>query len=642
MRDAANRQDGSLAELTLRGMLIGALITVVFTAANVYLGLKVGLTFASSIPAAVISMVVLRMLGGGTVLENNAVQTEASAAGTLSSIIFVIPGLVMVGHWHGFPWFETAGICAAGGILGVLFTIPLRRSLILESGLPFPEGVAAAEILKLGEGGAGVKELAGGGLLAALYSLLSSSFGIFADSLTATLRVNTAVFRLGTGFSLALVGAGYLMGITAGVAILIGVIVGWGVAVPILTSTTAIPAGTAIGAFAQSVWSQQVRFIGAGTIAIAAVWTLATLVPSIVAGFAPLVGRFRRLDGATIVSRTDRDLGGVAVLTLTGLSLLGLFLVFQSFLGSAAIGLAILGTAFAAVFGFLVAAACGHMAGIVGSSASPISGIGIIAVSLASLGLLALRSGASAIAVPLALFATSAVIAIATISNDNLQDLKTGQLVEATPARQQIALLIGTVVGAMVIPPLLDLLYDAYGFVGALPHAGMDPSRALAAPQATLMSAIAKGILTRQLDWTMVFIGLALGAALILVDEVLRRGTTTMRLPVLAVGIGIYLPATISVTLVLGALLSWIITRGIAKRDQGARAKTEHRGILIASGLIVGESLIGVVTAAVISATGRQDALALVGTDFAATAAVLGSIAFLTAYVGLIVALLRD
>jgi putative OPT family oligopeptide transporter len=642
MRDAANRQDGSLAELTLRGMLIGALITVVFTAANVYLGLKVGLTFASSIPAAVISMVVLRMLGGGTVLENNAVQTEASAAGTLSSIIFVIPGLVMVGHWHGFPWFETAGICAAGGILGVLFTIPLRRSLILESGLPFPEGVAAAEILKLGEGGAGVKELAGGGLLAALFSLLSSSFGIFADSLTATLRVNTAVFRLGTGFSLALVGAGYLMGITAGVAILIGVIVGWGVAVPILTSTTAIPAGTAIGAFAQSVWSQQVRFIGAGTIAIAAVWTLATLVPSIVAGFAPLVGRFRRLDGATIVSRTDRDLGGVAVLTLTGLSLLGLFLVFQSFLGSAAIGLAILGTAFAAVFGFLVAAACGHMAGIVGSSASPISGIGIIAVSLASLGLLALRSGASAIAVPLALFATSAVIAIATISNDNLQDLKTGQLVEATPARQQIALLIGTVVGAMVIPPLLDLLYDAYGFVGALPHAGMDPSRALAAPQATLMSAIAKGILTRQLDWTMVFIGLALGAALILVDEVLRRGTTTMRLPVLAVGIGIYLPATISVTLVLGALLSWIITRGIAKRDQGARAKTEHRGILIASGLIVGESLIGVVTAAVISATGRQDALALVGTDFAATAAVLGSIAFLTAYVGLIVALLRD
>ncbi len=625
-------------ELTGRGLILGALITVVFTAANVYLGLKVGLTFASSIPAAVISMAILRLAGGATVLENNAVQTQASAAGTLSSIIFVIPGLVMVGHWHGFPFVETAGICAAGGILGVMFTIPLRRALVIESALPFPEGVAAAEILRLGGETAseGARALGLGGIISGAFNLCTAGFGLLADNLTVTVSAGHALFRVSTGFSLALIGAGYLMGIAAGAAILLGIVTAWLVAVPILTAITLRPPGVADAAWALSLWSHQVRFIGAGTIAVAAVWTLATLAPSIGRGLAGTLASLRQ-PSQTATERTERDLDGRIILALTGLAILGLFLIFTRFLHAASIGLALFGTLFAALFGFLVAAACGYMAGIVGSSASPISGIAIVAVSLSSLALLAMPAGATAIAIPLALFITSAVLAIATISNDNLQDLKTGRLVEATPAKQQWALIVGSLVGAAVIPPILDLLYQAYGFTGALPHAGMNPAHALAAPQATLMSAIANGILGHSLDWTMIGIGLAFGVVLIVVDLILRRRTRSFRLPVLATGIGLYLPATVSGTLVIGAVLSWITAR-VVRSSPAA----ERHGLLVASGFIVGESLIGVVLAAIIGATGRQDALTIVGPGFSTTATVLGTFAFLTVCIGFVRSIQRQ
>ncbi len=625
-------------ELTLRGLVLGAIITIVFTAANVYLGLKVGLTFASSIPAAVISMAVLKLAGGATVLENNAVQTQASAAGTLSSIIFVIPGLIMVGHWHGFPYLETAGICAAGGILGVMFTIPLRRALVVESALPFPEGVAAAEILRLGGETAsdGARALATGGVVSGAFNLLTAGFAVFSDNLTGTLAAGHALFRLSTGFSLALVGAGYLMGIAAGAAILLGIVAGWLVAVPILTTISPRPAGLPDAAFALTLWSHQVRFIGAGTIAVAAVWTLATLAPAIGRGLAGSFASFGRPADGSGADTTERDLDGGTIIVLTGVAVLGLFVIFVHFLGGSSFGLAIFGALFAAIFGFMVAAACGYMAGIVGSSASPISGIAIVAVSLSSLALLAMPAGASAIAIPLALFITSAVIAIATISNDNLQDLKTGRLVGATPSRQQWALIAGSLVGAAVIPPILSLLYQAYGFTGALPRAGMDPGKALAAPQATLMSAIANGILGHSLDWTMISIGLVLGVVLILVDVALRRRTRALRLPVLATGIGLYLPGTVSGTLVIGAALSWLTAR-TTRSDAGAA----RHGMLLASGFIVGESLVGVLLAAIIGATGREDAVALVGPGFAPAATLLGTVGFVVVCAGFVRAIMR-
>ena len=623
--------DRSTRELTGRGLVLGAAITVVFIAANVYLGLRVGLTFASSIPAAVISMALLRTLGGSSVRENNIVQTVASAAGTLSSIIFVIPALVMVGWWHGFPWFETAGICAAGGTLGVLFTIPLRRALVTGSDLAFPEGVAAAAVLTVGaeQASGGVRALAAGTAVSGVFAFCSGALGLLADGAATTLAAGPALFRLATGFSFALVGAGYLMGIAAGVAVGIGVLASWGVAVPILTALTPRPPGLADTAWALAIWSHKVRLIGAGTIAISSIWTLVTLVPAITRGLRDAAGAAR---GARhgLTADIDRDLAGRTIGAIGAAAVLALFALFAGFLGTGGFPLALIlfATAFAALFGFVVAAACGYMAGIVGSSASPISGIGIMAVTLCSLALLAMPVSTQPIAVPLALFVTSAVLAIATISNDNLQDLKTGQLVGATPARQQAALIVGVLVGAAVIPPLLDLLYRAYGFAGALPRPGADPAHALAAPQASLMATLASGILGHALDWTMITIGLVFGASLIALDLLLRRTTRTRRLPALAAGIGLYLPPTVGVTLVIGALLSFVTGRMLRRRDAAAGAHARHTGTLLASGLIVGDSLVGVLIAFVIAGTGRQDALAVVGPGFAPVALAAGAILF--------------
>ncbi|VVE88345.1 OPT family oligopeptide transporter [Pandoraea bronchicola] len=663
----------SLPELTVRGMILGALITVVFTASNVYLGLKVGLTFSSSIPAAVISMAVLRALRGGNILENNMVQTQASAAGTLSSIIFVLPGLLMIGHWQGFPFGLTLAICASGGILGVLFTIPLRRAMVVDSDLPYPEGVAAAEILRVGSEGddvtaadgkasparaganeaSGVREIAFGGAISALFALATAGLKVLGESITVWIPAGAAVFRLTTGFSLALIGAGYLIGMVSGIAILLGIVFSWGIAVPVLTSITPNTDGQAIAAFANGLWQHKVRFMGAGVIGVSAIWTLITLAKPMVDGVKTsftALGQSRGTRGKSAApGRTEQDLSPYWVIGLTLVCVAVWVVTFGVFLAQAPLsfgGIATLvacSVVFAVVFGFLVAAACGYMAGLVGSSASPISGIGIVAVVLVSLLILSVSqasglldtSEGSKLAIALALFTTSAVIAIATISNDNLQDLKTGWLVGATPWRQQVALLVGCVVGAAVIPPVLNLLYNAYGFTDALPRPGMDPSQALSAPQAILMTAIAKGIFTHKLDWSMLGIGALLGLALIAVDAVLAKRGGVARLPVIAVGIGIYLPPTIGSVLVIGALLGWIAQRVLKARakaqgkDFGPFAEAaERRGVLLASGLIVGESLVGVAMAMVVGFTGSDSPLAIVGSGFAPTSEWLALVVF--------------
>lgn len=664
----------SLPELTVRGMILGALITVVFTASNVYLGLKVGLTFSSSIPAAVISMAVLRALRGGNILENNMVQTQASAAGTLSSIIFVLPGLLMIGHWQGFPFGLTLAICASGGILGVLFTIPLRRAMVVDSDLPYPEGVAAAEILRVGSEGddaaladgktspakregtqeaSGVREIAFGGVVSALFAFATAGLKVLGESITAWIPAGAAVFRLTTGFSLALIGAGYLIGIVSGLAILFGIVFSWGIAVPVLTSITPNTEGQTIAAFANGLWQHKVRFMGAGVIGVSAVWTLITLAKPMVDGVKTSFTALGRSRGARgkggALGRTEQDLSPYWVIGLTLVCVAVWVVTFGVFLAEAPLSFGAIATlvacsvVFAVVFGFLVAAACGYMAGLVGSSASPISGIGIVAVVLVSLLILSVSqasglldtSEGSKLAIALALFTTSAVIAIATISNDNLQDLKTGWLVGATPWRQQVALLVGCVVGAAVIPPVLNLLYNAYGFTDALPRPGMDPSQALSAPQAILMTAIAKGIFTHKLDWSMLGIGALLGLALIAVDAVLAKRGGVARLPVIAVGIGIYLPPTIGSVLVIGAVLGWIaqwVLKARAKaqgKDYGPFAEAaERRGVLLASGLIVGESLVGVAMAMVVGFTGSDSPLAIVGSRFAPTAEWLALIVF--------------
>lgn len=647
-------------ELTLRGMILGALITVIFTASNVYLGLKVGLTFASSIPAAVISMAVLKFFKDSNILENNMVQTQASAAGTLSSIIFVLPGLLMAGYWSGFPFWQTALLCMAGGILGVIFTIPLRYAMVVKSELPYPEGVAAAEILKVGsheeegrQGGSGIKELAAGGALAGFMSFCSNGLRVIADSASYWFKSGTAIFQLPMGFSLALLGAGYLVGLTGGIAILLGISIAWGIAVPYFSSHIPQPADMEMAAFAMKLWKEKVRFIGAGTIGIAAVWTLLMLLKPMVEGLRMSFKSFG--GGAPAAERTEQDLSPKTMIFWVLSMMLVLGVSFYHFIGDSHITggmawlLVVVCTLLASIIGFLVAAACGYMAGLVGSSSSPISGVGIVSIVIISLVLLVVGESGGLMAdeanrkflLALTLFCGSAVICVASISNDNLQDLKTGYLLKATPWRQQIALIIGCIVGAFVISPVLELLYEAYGFTGAMPREGMDAAQALAAPQATLMTTIASGIFAHNLEWAYIFTGIAIGAVLIVVDLVLKKSSGGKRaLPVLAVGMGIYLPPSVNMPIVIGAVLAAVLKHIIGKKAEnreGRLKNAERIGTLFSAGLIVGESLVGVVMAFIIAfsvTNGGSDApLALGLENWETTASWLGLAFFITGMV---------
>ncbi|NYE29616.1 putative OPT family oligopeptide transporter [Rhodanobacter sp. K2T2] len=632
-------------ELTVRGLIIGVVITLVFTAANVFFGLKAGLTFATSIPAAVISMAILRGFKNSTIQENNIVQTIASSAGTLSAIIFVLPGLVMIGWWNGFPFWVTFGICATGGILGVMYTIPLRRALVTDSDLPYPEGVACAEVLKVGGGDdseSSAEESSKDGLLAvAAGTAVSAVFAIvvatkiFASDVVQYFRIGDRGGATGYDFSLsfALLAVGHLVGLWVGIAMLLGAAIAWGWAVPHYTALAGA-AGVAADV-AQAAWSHKVRFLGAGTIGVAAIWTLAKLVKPVISGLgsAMAASRVRKSGQGATLPRTEQDMpigivGLISLICLLPIAwLLGNFAVTTG-LGSHLWLLIVGGIVFVVVMGFLVSAVCGYMAGLIGSSNSPLSGVGILVVIIAALLLVVtvqsqLPVSAGKGMVAFALFITSVVFSVATIANNNLQDLKTGQLVDATPWKQQVALVIGVLVGAAVIPPVLDLLNKAYGFAGM---AGVDPARALAAPQAGLISALAQGVIQGNIDWSLIILGAIIGVALIIVDALLSRFSKSASLPPLAVGLGIYLPISTTLMIVVGAMVGWYFDK---RADQTPKAEaTKQLGVLLASGMIVGESIIGVIIAAIVVFSGKATPLGLVGDGFDTAAIWIGGIAF--------------
>ena len=645
-------------ELTVRGVILGVVITFFFTAANVFLGLKVALTFATSIPAAVISMTLLRAFKTSTIWENNIVQTVASSAGTLSSVIFVLPGLVMIGWWTHFPYWASFGVCVVGGVLGVMYTIPLRRALVTESTLPYPEGVAAAEVLKVGAGtrtGAGDDldmdeaqtgfwTIVGGSVLSAALAAVTQTKLVLAEL--------AAYFRLGGGgaasgvsgsMSLALVGAGHLMGIAVGVAFLVGIAIAWGVAVPLLTALH--PAAGPAAEVAATAFRTQVRFFGAGAIGTAAIWTLFKLAAPVGRGLAAAFQASSRnaRSGGALVPRVERDMpiwlvGLICLATLPPMAWLLHAFIKDGPLASMAPLLITGALAYIVLAGFLVAAVCGYMAGLIGSSNSPVSGLAILAVLGAAV-LLTLfakttagPNGLTAL-VAFSLFVTSILLTVATIANDNLQDLKTGQLVDATPWRQQVALVIGVFAGAAVIPPVLDLLNHAFGFAGANSHA-IAQGQPLSAPQATLISTLAKGVIVGDAKmWPLLGIGALVGAALVLVDEVLRGTTKRYSLPPLAVGLAIYLPMAVTLPVVVGAVAGWLYDRW-AKRFGDRSEPVRRLGVLFASGLIVGESLFNVALAALIGATNKGEPLALVSDGFAPVALVISLLVAVLAVVG--------
>jgi putative OPT family oligopeptide transporter len=612
MTDNVNK----LPQLTFRAVFLSIILAVILAAANTYLGLFAGLTIASAIPAAVVSMAVLKMLGGGHILENNIVQTGASAAASIAAgVIFTIPALVILGFWDDFRYWWVFAIAGLGGVLGVLFSVPLRRALIIEQKLAFPEGKAAAEVLKTGENPAqGVKLLAGSAFLGGLAKLLAASgLRLIPDSAAAATYAGKGIAYFGTNLSPALFGVGYIVGLNIGIVVLAGGIISWNIAIPIYSAffldgnaeLAARLAGLDAEAAAGALWSAQIRYLGVGAMLIGGVWTLISLRKSLLSGVRSGLAA-TRAGAAKAISHTEQDLPmrwvllGVVVLTVP------LFVLYQMIVGSLAVSLPM--TIIMVVAGFLFCSVSAYMAGLVGSSNNPVSGITIATILFASLVLILLMGRGAALGPIAAIMIGAVVCCAASVAGDNLQDLKAGQIVGATPWRQQVMLAIGAVSCALIMAPVLNLLAKAYG-IGVPSAAHPDP---LLAPQATLMASVSKGMFGGVLPWGMVWIGAAIGAAIIVVDEILKARGAKYRAPVLAAAVGIYLPLELTVPIFLGGLLTWVVEKTVGVgSDPDARERLHRRGVLFSAGLITGEALMGIFMAIPIVGSGRADVLAL-------------------------------
>lgn len=628
-------------ELTLRAIVLGSLLTLLFTAANGYFGLRVGLTFSTAIPSAVISMAVLRMLGGSNMVENNIVQTIGSAAGAVATMVFVLPAFVIVGWWTEIPYWETMLVCATGGVLGVMLSVPMRRALVIDSDLPYPEGVAGAEILRVGmadaEGAAesrkGLAVILWGALVAAFFYFLTA-IRVAAAEIGKNFRIGDGVTGIAGSMSMGLIAIGHLIGLTTGIAMLTGLVLARFGLLPWLSAGEAGPIDEVVG----TVFAQQVRFVGAGTMAVAAIWALVRIMGSIMKGLAGIAATSRaRRSGATI-ALTDRDLPGGWVLGVSA-AMFGpiLYLVWQFVQGGPLAGFtgAVLAIAFVfiLVVGIFTSVVTGYMAGLVGTSNSPVSGIGILSILIASV-LVAAIFGAGAgegdprPLIAFALFLVSFVFAIAIIANDNLQDLKTGQLVGSTPWKQQVGLIIGVLAGSLILPPVLQLLVENFGFAGS-PGAGPN---ALAAPQASLFAAIAQGVLGGSMRWDLVGIGAAIGVGVIIADLLFEKAGR-WRVPPLAVGMGIYLPASLVLPTVIGAVIGHFWNRMALRTPRPDF--TERLGVLLATGLVVGDSLSGLIYAGAVGALGDPGRMALVGEGFAPVSEWIAFIALVALVVGI-------
>jgi putative OPT family oligopeptide transporter len=613
----------TLPEITVKALLLGAALSVVLAAANAYLGLFAGMTVSASIPAAVISMAVLRLFRQSNILENNIVQTAASAGESLAAgVIFTLPAMVILGAWTEFPYWQITLIAGLGGVIGVMFTIPLRRALIVDNPLRFPEGVATAEVLKVGDrGGAGIQYLAIAGLIGALFKLGSTGVRLWGELFEWARFAGGTILYFGINLSPALVGVGYIVGLNISTLIFLGGILNWWVAIPIAVATLGVPAGAETAADAAgALWSTQTRYIGVGAMIVGGIWTLVKVRSSITAGVRSGIEAYRlsAARNGTAIARTERDAPMPWVGAAVAFSAIPLYLVFNFITGSPAV--AVFMAVVMLVAGFLFSAVAGYMAGLVGSSNNPISGVTIATILTSALLLVALVGTDSVIGPAAAVLIGAVVACAAAIAGDNMQDLKAGRLLGATPIKQQIMQIVGVVSAAFVMAPVLTLLLTAYG-IG--PPTATHPTP-LAAPQATLMAAVASGVFGGGLPWTMVAWGMALAAAIIALDVVLERRGSEFRTPVLAVAVGIYLPLELSTAIFVGGVIAWAAGRVYTRSGVGGDARMQaslavaketgdRYGLLFAAGLITGEALVGILLAIPIVIAGRADVLAFWG-----------------------------
>ncbi len=630
----------SLPEITVKALVLGVILAVVLAGANAYLGLFAGMTVSASIPAAVISMGVLRLFKRSNILENNIVQTCASAGESLAAgVIFTLPALVLLGRWGHFAFFQTMLIAGFGGVLGVLFTVPLRRALIVEQNLQFPEGIACAEVLETGErGGAGVKYIVGAGLVAAAFKFAQTGLRLWSETWEAATTVGgrKSIAYVGTNLSPALLAVGYIVGLNIAVLVFLGGALNWWVAIPILTSMHGgVPAGQTAAAYAGELWSTQTRYLGVGAMVVGGLWALVRMGGSVFAGIRSGLDAYRavREGGAEAQARTERDMPMQWVIGAIVLSIVPLFFLYHFLVGHW--GMSVAMAVIMVVAGFLFSAVSGYMTGLVGSSNNPISGVTIATILFASLLLLVLFGREGDVGPGAAIMIGGVVACAAAIAGDNLHDLKTGYLVGSTPWKQQVMLIVGTVVSALVIAPVLNLLLAAYG-IG--PQTPAHP-QSLTAPQATLMAAVARGVFHGGLPWGIIFIGMGVAAAIIVFDLWLEARKASFRAPVLAVAVGIYLPFELSTPILIGGLVAWAVKRSLARRaataggalgaaqgESGAAAEpgvttageVEQRGLLLASGFITGEALVGIGMAIPIVIAQRADVFAFWGVHEAA------------------------
>ena len=650
--------DRSIAEITVKAIILGALLSMILAAANAYIGLLVGLTVSASIPAAAASMGILRLFRRSTILENNMVQTAASAGESLvAGIIFTIPALVMMKAWSGYEYGPMVAIAIVGGILGVAFTVPLRRALIVEAKLAFPEGQATAEVLKTGgierdrDSGAsadadtGFRRLLQAAGIGAVFKFAESGAGLLAGNVatTQTWLAGKYLFMGNITISPALIGVGYIVGLNIAMLVFIGGVIGTLIGVPlnwafnhdaIMTAAGIDPAtawslldANQWGALAGQSW-QDCRRIGVGAMMVGGLWSLISLARPLVDGVRSSMQAYRssRAGGAAAV-RTEFDTPINYVLIVVIVSIVPLFLIFNFALAEYPERLMISAvmTALMLVFGFIFSSVAGYMAGLVGSSNNPISGVTIATVIVSALILLQLmgNDGIAARLGPIAvMYLAGLICSAAAIAGDNLQDLKCGHVVGATPWRQQLFQIVGVIAAAVVIPLILQLLDNQYGIGRPSPNPNAIPNSVLAAPQAGLMQALASGIFGAGIKWNFIVMGFALATVLIVLDKIQEKRGASFRLPVLAVAVGIYLPLGLSVPIFIGGVISWQVKRRSAKLDKMQLTRRESLGLLVASGLITGEALMGVLVALL---AGAGVALPLMaGFGFAPMLALLG------------------
>lgn len=640
----------SMPEITIRALILGTLLTIVLAAANAYLGLKVGQTVSASIPAAIISMSILSFFRNSNVLENTMVQTMASVGEALiAGVTFILPALVILHAWSGFYYWQTVVISLLGGTLGVLFTIPLRRALLLDPTLRYPEGVAISNVFKASASKekTDMRALTVGGTVGAVISLCQTGFQVLTDNFYYWVKTPTTVFGFGLGLSPALLAAGYIVGINVAISLLVGVIIGWVIGIPTLTWFFGFSDTSSASDIAMMIWKTHIRYIGVGTMLVGGLWTLVTLFKPIAQSLSASFVSIRSVKDLkkNVPLRTERDIPMHYVLWGCLLLLIPLFILISGSIipGDAGISHSFrtLLAGFSAIYiligGFIFCSISAYFAGLIGATNTPVSGLLVSSLLILCMIFLAFFSfangieGKELVGVVLGIGCTVIIGAGIAIANDTMQDLKVGQVVGATPWKQQVMLVLGVLVASFVIPLILDLLYNAYGIGGSFPREGMNKAHMLAAPQAGLMAAIAQGVYAHNLEWGTIGAGAIIAVICIIIDELLKRRGT--RLPVLAVGVGIYLPLDASVPVIIGGLLSYLINvrlnqrYPIAKRTSETRVAThKHRGLLLACGIVAGASVMGVVLAIPFALKESSDALKIMPDQYHSLAGILGLI----------------